>query len=234
MRLLSMFLITTAALAQPPMRFDARHDHLRRFCAGSLTVDEQGVRFESETKKKHSWQTTYQDARQIQMLDNGEFLLLTYKDNKWRLGADREFHLRVVDKQFAAQVGPWLERRLQRRFVSGWADAAQPLWQLPVKRLLRFSGSEGVLVVAEDQIRYRSDKPGQSRAWLFSDIDSISTSDPYQFTVTSFERARGHYGDRKSFNFQLKQPLSEERYNELWLRLEKSKGLQIQERRMTP
>jgi hypothetical protein len=36
-----------------------------------------------------------------------------------------------------------------------------------------------------------------------------------------------HYGDRKGFNFQLKQPLDEARYNDLWLRLERSKGLQI-------
>jgi hypothetical protein len=41
----------------------------------------------------------------------------------------------------------------------------------------------------------------------------------------TFERARTHYGNRKGFNFQLKQPLAEERYTQLWRRLNAEKGL---------
>jgi hypothetical protein len=36
-----------------------------------------------------------------------------------------------------------------------------------------------------------------------------------------------HYGSRKSFEFELKQRLEEARYNDLWLRLNQSKGLKI-------
>jgi hypothetical protein len=36
-----------------------------------------------------------------------------------------------------------------------------------------------------------------------------------------------HYGSRKGFEFELKQRLEEARYNDLWLRLNQSKGLKI-------
>ncbi|MBI3666185.1 MAG: hypothetical protein HY236_08175, partial [Acidobacteria bacterium] len=170
----------------------------------------------------------YLDAQQIKVLDDGEFRLLTYKDRKWRLGADREYLLHVADKGFGVQVVPLLEQRLERRFVSGVAAGeVKPLWELPAKHLLRLVGTEGTLVVGENRILYRTGTPGDSRSWRFPDIDSISTSGPYQLTITTYEHARAHYGDRKGFNFQLKQLLSEDRYNDLWRRLEKSKGLQL-------
>jgi hypothetical protein len=47
-------------------------------------------------------------------------------------------------------------------------------------------------------------------------------------TITTFERARLHYGDRKGFNFELKEPLTEERYNHVWLDIEKKNGKILQ------
>ncbi len=211
-----------------PLSFEARHDHRRGSCTGRLSFDEKGVAFESQTRKGHSWQWTWLDIQQFKLLDTGEVSLLTYKDNKWRLGADREFHLHVAAKELGAQVSPLLRSQLERRFVSGLGETdAAALWGIPVKHLLRISGTEGKLVVARDRIVYQTETPGDSRTWLFSDMESISTSGPFQLTITTHERARSHYGDRKGFNFELKEALSESRYNELWRRLEETKGLQI-------
>ena len=63
-----------------------------------------------------------------------------------------------------------------------------------------------------------------SRAERYSDIAGISSSGPFQLTVTTFEQARSHYGDRKEFNFQLKQPIPETRYNQLWMDIERKSG----------
>ena len=228
MKVVLGILIGTLGLAQTPLSVEAKHDHWRRWCVGQLTVDDKGIAFESASKKGHRWRWGYLDLQQVKVLDDGEVSVLTYADNKWRLGADREFHFLVADKQFAAQVSPLLESRLERRFVSGLAARpGKALWELPAKHLLRFSGSEGTLAAAEDRIVYRTDRPGESRTWLFSDIDHISKTSPDQLTITTHERARSHYGSLKEFNFQLKQPLAEDRYDELWKRLEKSKGLQI-------
>ena len=76
-------------------------------------------------------------------------------------------------------------------------------------------------------IVYKTDKKDNSRTWRYQDIDNISTSDPYQLTLTTYELARTHYGGRKGFNFQLKQPLDEKRFNLLWRRLNQNKGLEF-------
>ena len=78
-----------------------------------------------------------------------------------------------------------------------------------------------------DEIVYKSAKEAESRTWRYEDIDNISSSGPFQLTITTFERAKLDYGNRKQFNFELKQRLEEARYNELWLRLNQSKGLKI-------
>jgi hypothetical protein len=96
---------------------------------------------------------------------------------------------------------------------------------VPVKRLGTIRGSEGVLRVASDRIVYSTDQEGQSRTWRYQDIDNISTSGPFELTVTTFERSQRHYGSRKAFNFQLKQPLEEAKFDHLWRRLNRSKGL---------
>ena len=58
-------------------------------------------------------------------------------------------------------------------------------------------------------------------------IRKTRSSGPFQLTITTFERAKTHYGNLKGFNFELKQRLEEPRYNDLWRRLNQSKGLEI-------
>jgi hypothetical protein len=207
--------------------YEARHRHLRNSCPGRFTVDAEGVGFESEKKKQHTWKIPYGEIQQMWVLDHGEVRVLTYQDRKWLLGKDKLHRFWVTDTEFVGQVTPELKQRLGRRLVAGRTEEVKPLWEVPVKHLLRFQGVDGVLAVAEDRIQFRTAKPGHSREWMLSDIDSISSAAPDQLTITTFERALGHYGDRKGFNFRLKEPLDSERYNQLWRRLESAKGLEL-------
>jgi hypothetical protein len=142
------------------------------------------------------------------------------------LGADQEFKFSLAPGQTFEAVYPLLKDRLDQRFVAALSDQpALTLWEVPVKRLGTIRGSEGVLRVASDRIVYSTDQEGQSRTWRYQDIDNISTSGPFEVTVTTFERSQRHYGSRKAFNFQLKQPLDEARFDHLWRRLNRSKGL---------
>ena len=114
---------------------------------------------------------------------------------------------------------------MDRRFVAEMERASGPaIWSAPVKHLRRVVGSEGTLAVGEDTIVYATKAGGEARTWRYSDIVNISSSGPFQLTITTYERSRSHYGDRKGFNFELKEPITEARYNELWLRIEKKNG----------
>ena len=141
---------------------------------------------------------------------------------------DREYELDVLPGEPVRQVYDLLRTRLDQRFVAALADrSSQPLWELRVKHLKPFGGSHGVLSIGDGQIVYAADGKEESRSWRFSDIENISTAGPFQLSIVTYERALSHYGNLKQFNFQLKERLDEARYNQLWRRLNESKGLQI-------
>jgi hypothetical protein len=207
--------------------FPARHEHLRSGCAGKLTIGETEISFESP---KHSFHWPYLEVQQLRLLENGRVDLLTYENGpKVKLGADRTFHFQAEgDLREAAE---FLRARLDQRLVSGFAGKpGKLLAQFAVKHPRPFGGDNGTLFFGEDQVVFQSEDKAESRAWRYKDIESISTSGPFQLSITTYERQKLHYATRRTFNFQLKQPISEETYNRLWRRVNRVQGLELLER----
>jgi len=216
--------------AQKELRFEVRHDHWWKSGAGTLVISERGVSFQEFNKKKqikHAFELNYQDIQELK-LSADKLTLVTHVDRKWRLGLDKEYEFTLTPGQSFNGAYELLKDRLDQRFVAAVADQQiQPLWEIPVKLLGRLTGSEGVLEVGADHIVYKTTNKGQSRTWRYRDIENISSSGPFQLTLTTYERAKTHYGNLKGFNFQLKQTLDEKRFNLLWRRLNQTKGLEL-------
>ena len=214
-------LIAAMGMWASAAQFSVRHDHLQGGCDGVLTVNEEGVRYAGEDG--HSWKWPYGEIQQFK-LEPDRIEIVTYRDNLWRLGADREY--RFEGKVPAAELYELLRNRLDQRFVAALAapSAGEEIYTVPVKHQRRMSGSQGLLTFGSDAVVYSTDARGESRTWRYGDIENISSSGPFQLTLTTFERARSHYGDRKGFNFQLKAPITEAKYNQLWYRIERKNG----------
>ena len=227
--LLTALLLTAPAFGQQ-LSYRVWHAHagvLRKHTAGEfgeITFSDTGVAFKA---KPHSWAWAYRDIEQLKLAGR-TVTVLTYAGDKWKMGADREYRFELeAGKTFEDAYG-FLKSRLDQRFVAAMPSfVASELWEIPVKHLLRFGGEEGVLQVGAEEIVYKAAKEGESRSWRYEDIENIGSSGPFQLTITSYERTRTHYGDVKGFNFQLKERLDEGRYNQLWLSLERAKGLKI-------
>jgi hypothetical protein len=203
-------LILAATLASAT-QFTVRHEHLRGGCAGVMTVDENGVSFTGA--KKHAWSWKYEDIQELRLAPESIYIL-TYKDSKLRLGKDREYNF--SGKIPAEELYALLRERMDQRFVAAVGQAiGLPTWSLPVKHLRPIVGSEGTLAFGAEAIVYSTPAKTESRTWRYSDIESIGSSGPFQLTITTLE---------KGFNFQLKQPITEARYNQLWLQIEKTNG----------
>src|ERR1017187_1088780 len=203
-------LILAAALASAT-QFTVRHEHLRGGCAGAMTVDENGVRFTGA--KRHVWSWKYDDIQQLRLAPESIYIL-TYKDSKLRLGKDREYNF--TGKMPAEELYALLKERMDQRFVAAVGEAiGLPTWSVPAKHLRPVIGSEGTLQFTAEAIVYSTPTKTESRAWRYADIESIASSGPFQLTITTLE---------KGFNFQLKQPITEARYNQLWLQIEKRNG----------
>lgn len=219
--------------------YEVRHHRAMKNHEGVLTIGEKGVAYQQvlpEGKRKanpkkppklESVQFDYQDIQEL-WVSPDRLRLVTYKDRKWLLGVDKEFEFFLPKGKSFGTAYAMLKDKLDRRFVAAVADS-QPvmLWELPVKLLGVLQGSEGVLQVGQDRIVYKTDRPRQSRTWRYQDIENVSTSDRYQLTLTTYEHARTSYGNMKGFNFQLKQPLDQKRFDELWKRLSQDKGMQF-------
>jgi len=234
---LAGLLLAPALFAQQSFRYEVRQRRVnipfRSQAAGTLTIDHTGVSFKEADKSgkapQHplAWHWGYHDIQQLKIAPN-TLAVLTYKDNKWKLGADREYNFDVTSGKTFEDAYAFLKNILDQRFVAAIPEApASPLWEIPAKHRVRLGGDEGVLKVGAGEIAYESEKKGESRTWRYEDIDNIASSGPFDLTITTFERARRDYAGRKQFNFELKQRLDEARYNDLWLRLNQSKGLTV-------
>jgi len=212
-------LILWTALAAADPAYDVQHKHLRHSGAGVLRIDESSVSFEETGKQtQHSRTWKYDDIQQLTLgLDTVR--IVTYEDNRWELGRDRVYVFDHVPATVARDWYPVFRARLDQRFVAAFADDQVNMeWEIPVKLMHGRAGSQGVLRMAEDRLVYNTGQDGESRTWRIRDLENVSSSGPFDLTLTTQER---------EFRFQLKQPLTETRYQQLWMRINQSHGLQI-------
>jgi hypothetical protein len=205
------------ALALSAAQFPVHHEHLPKVqtgCNGELKVDADGVSFKGHGR--HAWTWKYEDIQQL-TLSPEAIRIVTYEDRRARLGADSRYDFtgRIPAVALYADLKTRMDQRLVAELgqAAGAPEVGEPLWSAPVKHLRAGTGSQGRLVVGVDAILYTSPARGDSRTWRYADITNISSSGPFQFTIVTLE---------KTFNFQLKQPITEAGYNRIWLTIEKN------------
>jgi len=224
-----------ALFGQQELRYKVEHRHRTWWDgSGTLVITERGITYQETSKKKnkkpedlHHGHWDYEDIQQLRVSPQ-KLIIVTYQDRKWLLGMDKQWEFELPSGESFNAAYELLKNRLDQRFVAALADREiGPLWDIPVKLLGRIQGSEGILEVGTDRIVYRTDAKDQSRTWRLEDIENISSAGPFQLTLTTYERAKSHYGNLRGFNFQLKRALNERQYNQLWRRVNQAKGLQV-------
>lgn len=244
-RYYTFLILSLVAMASPALaadlRYEVLHDHLWKSGTGTLVVSDEGISYQEapkepkgnqpkgnkEDKDLHHGTWAYEDIQQLYLTPK-KITIRTYKDRKWRLGADEQKEFTLNGEDTFHDAYEFLKTRLDQRFVAAFADDQSPmLWEIPVKLKGLISGSEGVLQFGPDRIVYKTRTREQSRTWRYSDIENVSSSGPFQLTITTFEKSMRDYGDLRALNFQLKRPLDEKRYNLLWRRLNQTKGLEL-------
>ena len=214
-------LIFSVTAGCQPLSYQVRHRHLHGGKVGTLQIDADSISFQEQSKNgRHSHQWKYGEIQQLS-LSSSELKILTYDDQKWELGRDRDFIFDHLPEGMAKQIGLQLQQKLKLRFVAELGEQdVRPLWQVGAKLRHGLSGSQGTLLLGEDRLAYQSEVRGESRTWRFEDIDNISASGPFDLSITTLERFGWRHASPTEFRFQLKDALSEQRYNDLWRRFE--------------
>lgn len=213
---------TLPSAAQDQLVLSVRHDHSWGSCSGTLTLDDQGVRYKT-AHSKDARQWTYGEVQQFQVEENRRLKVLTYEDRKWRFGADKVFEFDWQEsgptpEEVYRFLGTWV-----RRPIAAWlrlADPGEVRFEFLVKHLGIVTGTQGRLLFTYRRVVLQADggrgENKGDRTWRYADLESISSSGPYELMLTTYERQRFHYASRRVYRFQLREPLSSETYNALW------------------
>ncbi|MDZ7640162.1 MAG: hypothetical protein U5J83_18235 [Bryobacterales bacterium] len=225
------------AMAQQPGPFAVEHE--RAFwpdAAGTLAVGSEGLEFLPTKKKQDTAKPLLLNWNGIQQLTlAGRSLeIVTYQDVPWQLGRDRQFRFTLpggAEETFAGLAGLLRTHLGQRLVVALGAEIdqapASAQWEIPAKLTGIWRGAEGQLSFRGDALVFATEQAEQSRRWPIQMIETIAQTGPLSLTVTAPERALADHGGHRSFQFQLKQPLSAERYQQLWRAIERAKGTRL-------
>lgn len=177
--------------AAEPLVFPVRHRHLRHGAEGTLRVGDDGITFAEAGKfEAHSREWRFEEIEQL-TLSPDTLRILTYEDQHWRFGRDREFVFDALPKDLAARLYPYFSLRLDQRFVAALAVAPiNPLWEIPARLLHRAGSAQGSMLVGPERVVFRTASPGESRTWRIHDIDMVSSSGPFDLTITTWERSQ--------------------------------------------
>lgn len=196
-----------AAQASPPgvpWQTGAKwHRSLNKAVPGTLRLDPEGVEFRS-AKLKRRW--AYVDIHTFDV-SLRELTLLTYESRPWHEPGERPFHFtlaEIMPPEIAAQFSERVGKPVQN---GAPVPSAATIAEIPVHYRRWIGGSNGTLRLKDDGIDYVTEGSRDSRSWRWADIQTIASSNPYEFRVTGY---------REIVEFDLKQPMPGDLFETLW------------------
>jgi hypothetical protein len=207
-RLFALILLPALlTVAAPENRvFDLKVTRVRtlRDQPGDLHVDSRGIAFRS-TDGKTSIIIAMQDLREASVADARELRFETYEVQKWKPIGRREYTFRAQPDAPIDDLAQFLAGRIHRPVVGHYKAGSQFKVAAFHRRALR--GTDGILEIGEESIQFVSDKPADSRTWLYRNIETIGKPDLFRFRVTT---------NRETYVLELKDDLPEAAFQFAW------------------
>lgn len=188
---------------------------------GELLITEEAIAFRAAGKEKHSRRWSYADIQSLDRVSTQQLVILTYEDQKWELGRDREFHFVLTEGEITDGLFETLQARLNKPTTDRVVpEVAKPAYEAPVKHLHTFGGCEGRLLFTENTVVYDTPHKTDAREWrLDRDVESVWSPDPYRLEIHVYENNRREFSKTRVYSFALKEPLNAEFYRGLKMKL---------------
>jgi hypothetical protein len=196
--LFSAMLLAAAA----PFSFGVYRKRLTRDEPGQLEISDTGVSYQSENKKT-SLTLPFTEIRKADVSDPTTITLEMFDITKRRLGKEKVFTFRLREGTHPEELARFVAEHIKRPTIGAYSVSNGRTFAIPAYHREFLSGAHGKLVIGEDAIRFLSDKTKQSRTWLYRDIETIGSADPFHFRVSTYA---------ETFTFDLKDRLPEDAY----------------------
>ena len=203
----AVLLIATPGPAVPNKEvFDLKVTRVRtlRDQPGDLHIDAQGIRFRSVDGKTNV-AIALKDLREANVADPRALRFETYEVRKWMPMERMEYTFRAPPDTLVEELAQFLAARVHRPVVGHYPEGAQFRVAAYHRRSLR--GTSGTLEIGVDSIQFVSDKPADSRTWLYRDIETIGRPDSFRFRVTT---------SRETYVLELRDDLPEAAFQFAW------------------
>ncbi len=188
---------------------------------GELNIGEQAIEFRAAGKERNSRTWSYTDIQSLDRVSPKELVILTYEDQKWEFGRDREFRFLLTEGEIGDALFATLQARLGKPSTDRVVpEVVAPVYATPVKHLHTFGGCEGRLLFTANTAVYKTPDRLDAREWrLDRDVESVWSSDPYHLEIHVFENNRREFSHTRVYSFLLKEPLDGAFYRGLKLKL---------------
>jgi hypothetical protein len=186
--------------------FDLKVTHIRtlRNQQGNLHIDSNGVSFQSSDGKT-TIVISMRDLRGADVADPRALRFETYEVQRWKPIERRGYVFRAPMDAPVEELARFLVGRVYRPVVGHYPEGSH--FRIPAYHRRTISGTSGMLDIGQGSIEFLSEKPVDSRTWLYRDIETIGRPDPFRFRVTT---------NRETYVFELKEALPEGVYQTAW------------------
>jgi hypothetical protein len=193
---------------------------LWRDADGTIEIGDQGITFRPDHGKEiRTWK--YEDIQYFDRISEKRFVILSYEDDTFLLGRDRQYEFRITEGALTDQVFRSISAKLGKPVTNRVVSRpVGPEYKVPVKHLHTFGGCEGVLYFTREAVYYVTPDKKDGREWLLArDVQSIWSSDPYRLEIHAYDNNRREFSHTRVYQFELKKPLDAEFYRRLKLEL---------------
>lgn len=201
-------LVATIGQGQtPPEEFNIKVERVRllRNEPGDLHIDPRGITFRSADGKT-TISIPMEDLREADVADPRSLRFQRYEVKKWEPMERREYEFRASGEDVPVEaLAQFLTPRIDRPVIGHYGAASK--FRIPAFHRRTRGGTHGALEIGDDAIRFVSDKPADSRTWLYRDIETIGQPDSYRFRVTT---------NRETYVVELKSRLPAAAYEFAW------------------
>lgn len=171
---------------------------------GKLEVDSRGIEFQPEKGAPLRW--PYLEISAFSLTPH-RLILSGYENRRWHMPGDRSFRF-DLETSVPPAVASELAQNVGKPVENGNPDpGAAAFATLAARHRTRGGGTNGVLRFRRGGIDYVTADGRGARSWNWSDIQTIASPDPYHFRVGGY---------REVFEFELKQPMSRQLFDQLW------------------
>jgi hypothetical protein len=174
---------------------------------GTLHIDSQGVMFQSRDGKTRIT-IALRDLREADVADPHALRFETYDASKWKPVQHREYRFRAPLDAPVEELARFLTERVHRPVVGHHAEGSR--FRVAAYHRRTLSGTSGTLEIGEASIQFVSEKPADSRTWLYRDIETIGRPDSFRFRVTT---------NRETYVLELKENFPEAAYEFAWSKI---------------